>query len=262
MSAFKSALWAELLKARRSKVSRGVSLGFMILPLIGGLFMVILKDPEQARAIGLISMKAQLTGGTADWSTFFDILLQGSAIGGAIVFAFITAWIFGREFSDHTVKEWLAIPTRREAILAAKLVLTGMWILGLSILVFGLGLGVGWWVDIPGWSANLGQNAFGTMLLLAVLNGMLMPLVALFASVGGSYIPPLGWAVSTVALAQIAAIMGWGDWFPWSVPALFSGMAGPRSEVVGLHSYVVVGMTCIIGIWTLFTWWRKADQAR
>ena len=262
MSAFATAFWAELLKARRSKVSRGVSLGFMILPLVGGLFMVILKDPERAQAMGLIRMKAQLAGGTADWATFFDILLQGSAIGGAIVFAFLTAWVFGREFSDHTVKEWLAVPTRRETIIAAKLALTGVWVLGLSLLAFALGLVIGRWVDIPGWSAELGWNAFGTVLMLAALNSMLLPLVALFASAGGGYLAPLGWAVATVALAQIAAVMGWGDWFPWSVPALVSGMAGPRSEMVSTHSYLVVGMTCILGIWALFRWWRRADQAR
>ena len=29
---------------------------------------------------------------------------------GGLVFAFVTAWIFGREFSDHTAKELLAVP--------------------------------------------------------------------------------------------------------------------------------------------------------
>lgn len=262
MSAFRSSLWAELLKARRARVSRGISLGFMILPLVGGLFMLILKDPERARRLGIISMKAQLAGGTADWTTFFDILLQGSAIGGAVVFAFITAWVFGREFSDHTVKELLAIPTRRETIVSAKLVLTGLWVLSLTLAAFALGLVIGWWVDIPGWSAGLAYSSLATILLLGVLNAMLLPLVALFASAGGGYLPPLGWAVGTVALAQIAAVMGWGDWFPWSVPALASGMAGPRSEMISTHSYMVVGLTCILGIWALLRWWRRADQTR
>jgi len=36
--------------------------------------------------------------------------------------------------------------------------------------------------------------------------------------------PAFGWAILTIVLAQIAAATGWGDWFPWSVPALFSGV--------------------------------------
>ena len=77
MSRFRAALWAEALKARRSKVSLLSAAAFAILPLVSGLFMVILKDPVAARSMGLISMKSQLIAGAADWSTHFEILLQG-----------------------------------------------------------------------------------------------------------------------------------------------------------------------------------------
>ena len=45
MTNFASALWVEILKLRRSKVPLFTALGFSIAPLIGGLFMIILKDP-------------------------------------------------------------------------------------------------------------------------------------------------------------------------------------------------------------------------
>lgn len=76
MNTLLSAFWAETLKARRSKVSVLTAAGFLILPLIAGLFMIILKDPERARAMGLISVKAQLAAGVADWPTFFGILTR------------------------------------------------------------------------------------------------------------------------------------------------------------------------------------------
>src|SRR5512134_4181380 len=118
MNGFSSALWAETLKMRRSKVPLFTAIGFSIAPLVAGLFMIILKDPEAARSMGLISAKAQLTAGVADWPTFFSILSQAVAVGGAILFAIVTAWVCGREFSDHTAKELLALPTPREAIVA------------------------------------------------------------------------------------------------------------------------------------------------
>ncbi|MEV0143917.1 MULTISPECIES: ABC transporter permease [unclassified Nonomuraea] len=34
----------------------------------------------------------------------------------------IAIWLFGREFSDHTAKDLLALPTSRTAIVAAKFV--------------------------------------------------------------------------------------------------------------------------------------------
>jgi ABC-2 type transport system permease protein len=123
MNALLSAFWAETLKARRSKVSVLTAAGFLILPLMAGLFMIILKDPERARAMGLISVKAQLAAGVADWPTFFGMLTQGTAIGGAFLFAIITAWVFGREFSDRTAKELLALPTPRAVIVGAKFIL-------------------------------------------------------------------------------------------------------------------------------------------
>ena len=49
MNNFSSALWAETLKMIRSKVPLTTALGFCIAPLAGGLFMIILKDPEMAK---------------------------------------------------------------------------------------------------------------------------------------------------------------------------------------------------------------------
>jgi ABC-2 type transport system permease protein len=263
MNGFLSALWAETLKARRSKVPLLSAAGFSILPLVGGLFMIILKDPERARAMGLISVKAQLfTAGVADWPTFLDIMLQGTGIAGTMLYAFITAWVFGREFSDHTAKELLALPTPRWSIVGAKFVLTAAWTMALALLVLVLGLGVGWAVTIPGWSMGLAWESSLALMTTALLSFLLMPFVALLASAGRGYLPGLGWALLTLAFGQIVAVMGWGDWFPWSVPPLFSGMAGARAEMLGWHSYALVVLTFVAGVVSTIIWWRSADQSR
>jgi ABC-2 type transport system permease protein len=263
MNAFLAALWAETLKARRSKVPLLTVVGFSMLPLAGGLFMIILKDPQRAQAMGLISVKAQLlTAGVADWPAFFDLLLQGAGGGGTILCAFITAWVFGREFSDHTAKELLALPTPRWTIVGAKFLLTAFWTLALTLFILVLGIGVGTAVGLPGWSLGLAWESSLVLMTTAVLTFMLMPFVALMASVGRGYLPALGWAILTLALAQLAAVMGWADWFPWAVPMLFTGMAGPRAEVLGLHSYVLVILTFVAGMAATVMWWRSADQTR
>jgi ABC-2 type transport system permease protein len=261
MNAFLAAFWAEALKARRSKILLLTVGGFLILPLIGGLLMVILKNPEQARSMGLISLKAQLTAGTADWPTYFGILTMGTAIGGAIVFAIMTAWVFGREFSDHTVKELLALPTPRGMVVGAKFVLTALWALGLALLILAVGLCVGAAIGMPGWSSELAWRSLWSAMAAALLSWMLMPVVALIASVGRGYLPPIGWAFLTMALGQVAGVLGWGDWFPWTVPGLLSGLIGPAGQL-GLHSYVVVLLVFVAGVAATFAWWGSADQAR
>ena len=262
MRSFSAALWAEALKMRRSKVPLFTAIGFSFVPLIDGLFMIILRDPEAARSMGLISTKAQLLAGVADWPTFINVLAQAVAVGGAILFAIITAWVFGREFSDRTAKELLALPTPRESIVAAKFLVIAVWTLLLSIFIFLFGLVVGSLVDIPGWSQGLLRSASLDVFGAALLTIALLPFVALFAGIGRGELPPIGWTVLTVFLAQIAAVTGWGDWFPWSIPALFSGAAGPRAELLGLHSYILIALTSLLGFAATFYWWRNADQTK
>jgi ABC-2 type transport system permease protein len=262
MSNFLSSLWAETLKMRRSKVPLFTAIGFSFVPLVGGLFMIILKDPEAARSMGLISAKAQLVAGVADWPTFFGILAQAVAVGGAILFAIITAWVFGREFTDRTAKELLALPTPRESIVAAKFVVIAALTLLLTVWIFLFGLVVGNLVVIPGWSQELLRSASLDVLGTAIMTIALLPFVAFFAGFGHGELPAIGWTILIVVLAQIAAITGWGDWFPWSVPALFSGAAGPRAELMGTHSYMIVVATSLFGLLATFYWWRNADQTR
>jgi ABC-2 type transport system permease protein len=262
MTNFTSALWSEALKMIRSKVPLFTGLGFLMAPVAGGLFMIILKDPEAARSMGLISTKAQITVGTADWAAYFGFITQAVAAGGMILFSIITIWVFGREFSDHTVKELLALPTSRETIVTAKFIVIVVWSFAMTLLIFGVGLVVGTLIVIPGWSTELLRDSFINVLGAAVLTLPLMSFVAFFASMGRGYMPAFGWTIFTMVLANIAAVMGWGDWFPWAVPAMFSGAAGPQSSQLELHSYMVVILTSMIGLVATYFWWRNADQTR
>jgi ABC-2 type transport system permease protein len=262
MNGFLPALWSETLKMRRSMVPLFTTIGFSFAPLVAGLFMIILKDPEAARSMGLISAKAQLTAGVADWPTFLGILAQAVAIGGGILFSIVAIWVFGREFSDRTMKELLALPTSREAIVAAKFVVVVLWTFLLTGWIFLIGLLIGRLVVIPGWSRQLLGTASADVFGAAILVIALLPFVALLASIGRGYLPPFGWTILTIFFAQVAAITGWGDWFPWSVPALFSGAAGPRAELIGVHSYVLVILASMFGLAATFYWWRSADQTR
>lgn len=262
MSAYGSALWIETLKVRRSGLAWITAFAFLLVPAAGGLFMFILKDPEGAKNMGLIGTKAQIAVGTADWTSLMQVLRQGTTIGGAILLAFFTAWLFGREFSDHTLKEVLAVPTSRSRIVWAKLTVVAIWALALPAIAFGVGVLVGFAVDIPGWGADLVWGSLVSTAEAAALSMLLLPWVAFFAGVGRGYMSAIGWTFFTVFMGQIAAVMGWGDWFPWSVPALISGAGGSNAALVGAHSYASVIVTGLIGAIAVLFWWRSADHVR
>lgn len=260
MNTFASALWAETLKMRRSKVTLFTAIGFSMMPLAGGLFMIILKDPAAAKSLGLITAKAQLLADTADWPSFLGFLAQAMAAGGMILFAIITIWVFGREFSDHTVKELLALPTSRETIVTAKFIVIAVWSLTITIIIFFMGLVVGQLIVMPGWSAKLLGTSFVDILGTAMLTIPLMSWVALLASTGRGYLPPFGWTIFTLFVANLSAILGRGDVVPWAIPGLFSGVGGPRNELLGMHSYVILIITAVLGLIATYYWWRSADQ--
>jgi ABC-2 type transport system permease protein len=260
MSPFRAALTTEFLKARHSRVPWGIAIGFSFAPLVGGIFMIILKDPDAARSLGLLGAKAQLTAGTADWPTFLDLIGQAVAVGGAILFAFLAAWVFGREFADRTVRGLLASPTSRRTIVAAKFIVIATWGLAVSAWVIALGLVIGVLVGLPGWSTDDGVHAIEAIGLGAALTVGLQAGTAFFAGVGRGYIAPLAWAILTIVVSQVLAVLGWGAWFPWSVPALLAGAGGPAVEPVTLGGVALVVLTVIAGAGATIAWWERADQ--
>lgn len=259
MSGLRAALATEWLKARRSRVPWLVLAGFSAAPLVCGLFMVILQDPDSARKLGLLGTKAQLAAGTADWPTMLGMVSQAVAVGGAILFAFLTSWVYGREFADRTMRNVLAGPTSRGAIVLAKAIVVGAWGVAITAWIVVLGFIVGTAVGLPGWSEALALTTVRNMVAAGLLTILLQPVTGLFASVGRGYLAGLGWAVLTVAVAQILAVLGLGVLFPWAVPALVSGAAGP-DVAVPPASILLVLATGALGLGLTIAWWRRADH--
>jgi ABC-2 type transport system permease protein len=66
-------------------------------------------------------------------------------------------------------------------------------------------------------------------------------------------------AIFALVLANIFTTVGWGEYFPWSVPALQAGMAG-LEYVPGVISHFIVVLTSLTGIIATLLWWKFADQ--
>src|SRR5699024_9147189 len=82
----------------------------------------------------------------------------------------------------------------------------------------------GWLIGLPGWSVGVLSDGLYTVLIAMLLTIALSTPVAFFASYGGGYMAPLGFVVFTLVLSQIIAAAGFGEYFPWSVAALYSGV--------------------------------------
>jgi ABC-2 type transport system permease protein len=259
-----SALWVEMQKIRHSKTLWASILAFTFITLICGLFMFILEDPERAHSLGLLGAKAEIFGGSADWQSFFSLMLVLISVGGLVVFGFIFVWIFGREFSEKTVYDMLSLPTSRVTIVIAKTITAAYWSLALVVLAFLLMLVVGAILQLPEGSTSIILDGLKTLLVTGCMTIILCVPFGLAASLTRGYLPAVSCIFIIIVLEQIIDRLGYGPYFPWDVPALYSGAAealtGTAPIPLGPISYILVGLVSIIGLVLVSLWWKYADQ--
>jgi len=251
------ATWVEFRKARRSKMPLFTALGFAMVPLGGGFFMIVLKDPDMARRVGLISTKAQLTMGAADWPTYLRFLTMAVGAGGIILFGLVAAWVFGREYSDRTAKDLLALPTSRSAIVLSKCVVIAVWSAALTVVICLITLCVGAALGLPPAAPQVFWQSGITIMVAVCLTISLTTPIAFAASAWRGYLPPIAVMILAMVVAQLTTAAGWGEYFPWAIPALYV-----QGEKLGAISYAIVVLTGIIGLAGTILWWELADQTR
>ena len=253
-------IWIELRKALRSRLPLFIGFGFLFIPLATGFVAFIFKNPELARGMGLISTKANLVGSVTTWPDYLSVVAQAVALGGFILLSLILSWIFGREFADGTLKDLMAVPVPRLSILAAKFLTAALWFSAMIALVVVLCLLAGALVGFPPVPARVFAQ-WGLVLVLTTLLNLCAGLpVAFFASAGRGYLLPMGMAILLLLLGNVAAIAGWGDVFPWSIPALAAGMV--KEQTLGPLSYLVSVAAALAALVLTGLWWLYADQDR
>lgn len=256
----RAAFWTELLKARRSRLPWVTVLAFTVVAVFGGFVMVILRDPDRARSFGLLGAKAALAGGTAEWPAYFALLAQAVAVGGFLVFGLVVVWQFGREFSQNTVKDLLALPVPRTVLVVGKFAVAAAWCLLLGLYTFALGLPIGAAIGLPGWSLPVAAAGLAVVLITTAMTILLVTPIALAASAGRGYLAGVAAMIVVLFLAQVITLFGYGQYFPWSVPALFTRLGGPDREPPGTLGYLLVAAVGATGVFGTALWWRRADQ--
>ncbi|MGD0004701.1 MAG: ABC transporter permease [Anaerolineaceae bacterium] len=259
MSAFSDMLWIEFRKTLRSRMPLFTVLGSLLMPLGISFLIFVSRNPDISRKLGLISAKANLMADTAtNWPAYMNLFGQMIAAGGFFFFCLIISWVFGREFSDGTLKDMLAVPVPRGGILLAKFAVSAAWSAGLSLAIIVLGLGMGALIGLPQGSAGvILQGSLKAAIAAGLAIVVVMPF-ALLASIGRGYLLPVGVAILTMIMGNVVAIAGWGEYFPWDVPGLYS----QPKIVLPATSYWVVLMAGLVGMAATYLWWKFADQSR
>jgi len=59
-------------------------------------------------------------------------------------------------------------------------------------------------------------------------------------------------------MANLVAVLGWGEYFPWAVPMFYA----QRENSLAPISYWIVFLTGLVGMIATYLWWKYADQNR
>ncbi len=259
MREFSDMMWIELRKAIRSRMPLWTGLGSLFMPLGMAFLIFVSRNPEITQKLGLVGAKADLVAYAAtDWPAYLSLFGMIVAVGGFFLAVLILSWVFGREFIDGTVKDFLAVPVERMKIILAKFGVAVVWAASLTLLIVLIGLITGAALGLPGGSPEVFVR--GSAVVLAA--GGLVTLAALpfayFASAGRGYLLPIGMGVLAVMAANLIVVLGWGEYFPWSIPALYAQGESPLAPV----SFAIVAATGLVGVAITYLWWKHADQNR
>jgi ABC-2 type transport system permease protein len=245
---FAQVLTTEFMKLRRCKVTWFTLAGISLGPLGIALFMWIVREPGRAAQLGLLGTKANLTGLEATWPAYASALTLIVGVGGMLLLSFIVAYVFGREYTEITAKNLLALPIARQSFVFAKLVVIAVWWAILTVAVVAEALVVALALGLPGFSPQLLLTALGHALLAAAISFLFVPVTAWITVWGRGYMAPLAFTIAMMGLGNLFGHTGWSVWFPWSIVPSLIGMVGSPVESLPAGSYVVLAVTFVAGI--------------
>ncbi|AFQ43959.1 ABC transporter permease [Desulfosporosinus meridiei] len=232
-----SILHCEIRKIIRSNVFGLVFLVFAFGPIMMG--------------VGILSGD----GGDLNWQMYLEELVKNLAALGLIGYTFIAAWVFGREFTDKTMKDLLVKPVSRSRIVMAKLLVVLAWNVLLSVYMFAVSLAIGGVLGLTGWSAILIGHIFLRFVVTSLLFIVVTTPGIFLANVSKGYLAPLALILVIVICSNVLASMGFAPYFPWTIPGVFQS-----TGFLNLSSIIILALTGIAGVVGTFAWWRYAEQ--
>lgn len=252
----RAALTVEWWKFRRSRVVLVATLLMgLLLPLMGlGFYKVALSG-----GVGALADKASALMVGEGWAGYLGFIDQIAAVAVFIGAGVVVAWTFGREHADRTFASLFSLPVSRASIATAKYVVLTLWIVGLSLLI----VGVGWGLGVVGGIETVAPDSIGAEALrlvsISVTAGLLSLTIGAVASVGRGYLAAIGTMIVIVAVAQVAVLFGTGGWFPFAVPGLLAVAGSEGIPPISPIQLILVPALTIGCVWLTISWWRTTE---
>jgi ABC-2 type transport system permease protein len=188
------------------------------------------------------------------WEFYLAEILRNFSAILIIGFAFTTCWIFGREYTDKTIKDLLVKPVSKLAIATAKFTVILLWNSLLTIIMFAVVVLIGAYVGLSGGGAALILNSFLMFMATSLLTMFVSTVSSFMANVTKGYLAPIGLIFLIVIIVNIVENVGLSAYIPWTIPGLLlsRGALSPISVLI----LTITGITGFVGT---VAWWRFAE---
>jgi ABC-2 type transport system permease protein len=194
--------------------------------------------------------------GAADisWDFYLAEILKNFSAILIIGFAFTTCWIFGREYTDKTIKDLLVKPVSKLSIATSKFIVIFLWNSLLTIIMFAVVLFIGIYVGLIGATATLILNYFLVFMATSLLTMFVSTVSSFMANVTKGYLAPIGLIFLIVVIVNVVENVGLSAYIPWTIPGLLFS-----DGVLRPISVLILAITGITGFAGTVAWWRFAE---
>ncbi|MGL5256683.1 MAG: ABC transporter permease [Proteocatella sp.] len=241
-----SLLQCEFMKLKRSKMTIISILGAMVNPFM--ILVEILKERSNNPDV-IVTYS-----GIFSQSNMYMIL-----IFGLIVYTVFASYLFGREYTENTLKTILTIPVSKSSLLISKFLTLIIWCVGLSILSWFFCLIVGLLANASELNmtvvlSSLFECSFGTLLLVL----MFSPIVFITIWTKGIVIPVI--TSATIVMFNAALTNeNIGALFPWTSIYLVASNRILETGYPVILSVSLILFTIIVGFSLCFYYFNKED---
>lgn len=206
-----------------------------------------------------ISLKTKHPTPTIVFSELFgEVNLYTVLIIGVPLYGVVIAYLFGREYTEDTLKNLLTIPVPRINFLISKLILLFLWIMMLTFVAWALTFLLGLIFHFEGLSSSLIRESFVQFLIGGVLLFILSTPIILLTIVLKNYVPTIVFTIVITMINLMTANSEHRGLFPWAAAGDIS-----RNTLLPTYppeySYIAIFGTSLIGFILLISYFKKVD---
>lgn len=192
-------------------------------------------------------------------SLFTNVNMYMSVLFAVLLFAIIMAYLFGREYNEHTLKSMLTVPISRGKFLMSKYAMFLIWIIiltavtSVSTAIFGFAAG------LTGFTLKLFVDSFAQLLfanLLLFLTFSPFVFISLFVT---NMVPAMVGGASLTLVNLLVYGQSWAPYVPWVCPYLIASGEIAEYGVSIMTPYALIFATFLIGMAVSYVYFTKRD---